>query len=530
MRRTALLLMALAALGCQSSAPSGSPCTRTSECGAPGVCALGRCREQCRASRDCGPTDRCLVEPESGVGVCSLGAIDRCDTGACADGFACVNGECVNACDRIVACPDGSCVAGSCVNVRPDAGAPADAGAADAGDASRVDAGPTCAGPSCDPVAQIASGYGTICARTRGGSVYCWGRCDGSQCSAPGVALGACGCAPVPVRAMDETGQAPIADATDLAGGEGFTCAVRTGGRVWCWGGYAAPVNYGAPVPVALTIEGGGALDHVVDIEGARDRLCALRDDGALYCIGAGAAGALGNGASTDASAAAVRATELADVRAVSMAFDHTLAITSAGAVIGVGENASRELGGPSPGGGDDALQAVVNAFPLAARALSTTAGGTCALFDDPAQQDGRIGCWGDPSYGDRFGGGPFTTVACTGGSSGQCVESPAWLTTPSGDRWVGLALDQLGGVAWTEGGALWAWGTTPATSDTSFHRIDTDGITGRVVQALVHQEAVCAVTDAGEVYCRGKNDVGQLGRRSLFVTPDPYFARVSWP
>lgn len=527
--RSSGLVVVLLLVACEAGAVLGNPCERTSQCARSLVCAVGRCRAGCRASTDCSIGERCLVEPVSGTGVCSLGSSDRCDTSACADGFVCIDGACQNACGRIVACPDGVCVDGACVPSTPiDAGV-VDASGADAGADATIDAGPRCPGPRCDRVVQIAPGYGTFCARMESGAVWCWGRCDEGECSSPGITLGACGCAPTPVQASDEHG-APIADASDLAGGENYACALRTGGQVWCWGGYNPVVDLGAPRPVPIQALVGGvgaALDHAVDIEGTRDHACALRDTGELYCWGNARAGALGTANATE-SAIALLATELVDVRAFAMSFDHTIGVRTDGSVIGVGENAVRQLGGPSPDGGDDAYHAVVNAWSLPARAIATSGGMSCGIFVDGSVPDGRIGCWGDPGYGPPFGSDPLAApVACPMGSVGQCAAEPTWLHAPTGERWAGLSVDYNIVLAWTDAGSLYGWSTAGSVGAEPERFV---GIEGHVTQAVAHWNAICAVTSEGDVWCRGVNDVGQLGRGVLFSAADLALVRVAFP
>jgi hypothetical protein len=133
--RAAAVVLALVVLGCEAVPDLGAGCTRSSECGSPFVCAIGRCRAECADSRDCPTLARCLIEPSSGLGVCSLERVDACSEHDCALGFVCQRGVCVNACDVIAACPDGLCEDGACTPVRGDAGVASDAGAS-------VEAGP----------------------------------------------------------------------------------------------------------------------------------------------------------------------------------------------------------------------------------------------------------------------------------------------------------------------------------------------------------------------------------------------------
>lgn len=154
-RFTALALpLALLAPGCQSAPAPGATCTRASDCAAPLVCELGRCRAQCTAQRDCIAPYLCVLSSD-GLGSCTLPDDPDCTrTGAsCPAPLACVGARCVNLCEAVTDCPAGSvCVPtgdgrDTCVRDDVDAGAPIDAASSDAGadvavgvDASLVDA------------------------------------------------------------------------------------------------------------------------------------------------------------------------------------------------------------------------------------------------------------------------------------------------------------------------------------------------------------------------------------------------------
>ena len=112
---------------CQPSVAPGANCMRSSECVAPLVCALGRCRAACAQSRDCPTLARCLVEPSTSTSVCSLTQVDDCASHDCPLHFTCQNGACVNVCSDIARCPDGRCDANGCTPVIGDAGSPSDA-------------------------------------------------------------------------------------------------------------------------------------------------------------------------------------------------------------------------------------------------------------------------------------------------------------------------------------------------------------------------------------------------------------------
>lgn len=120
--RTSLIaaLIALACTGCFGLEPLaviGDQCDINSDCQAPLVCALGRCRNECEVSRDCALGLRC-IQLQVDLGVCQLpdeanctldsdcpetlvcfdpgGCLLRCVTDDdCAAGETCTDGECL---------------------------------------------------------------------------------------------------------------------------------------------------------------------------------------------------------------------------------------------------------------------------------------------------------------------------------------------------------------------------------------------------------------------------------------------------
>jgi len=116
-RRTLLpitLLCAIAAGGCVGAEPResiGGQCDLTSDCEAPLVCRLERCRKECVTSRDCGLGLRCIIAPPDGLGVCQLPEETTCMLDSdCIQPLVCIDG-CTNECDPSAGARD--CPAGA---------------------------------------------------------------------------------------------------------------------------------------------------------------------------------------------------------------------------------------------------------------------------------------------------------------------------------------------------------------------------------------------------------------------------------
>ncbi len=103
--------LALVAVGCGAEEPKltlGDQCDLTSQCEAPLVCRIGRCRIECATLRDC-PVGTLCVTDGDGLGACSLSGEDGCEVNSdCPDPLVCRMGRCTNACADDRDCPAGS--------------------------------------------------------------------------------------------------------------------------------------------------------------------------------------------------------------------------------------------------------------------------------------------------------------------------------------------------------------------------------------------------------------------------------------
>ena len=118
-----IVVVALMLSGCVI-APArilGDQCDLSSECDAPLVCALGRCRNECAGTRDCPLGLRC-VKASASQGVCLLADETECGlTSDCPETLVCAMTECVNECEDETDCvPGARCTEGSCVEVSVD--------------------------------------------------------------------------------------------------------------------------------------------------------------------------------------------------------------------------------------------------------------------------------------------------------------------------------------------------------------------------------------------------------------------------
>ncbi len=259
-------------------------------------------------------------------------------------------------------------------------------------------AGPPGNSPAFVPVAltgvptKISSGASHTCALTDDGFVECWGDNSRGQ-------LGSAGGQPVRIDPESTTGTTG-AVFVDVAAGGASTCAVTADPAgtfaLYCWGaGDAGQLGDGnstdAPGPVLVAA---GGVELVRPALGAQ-HACALdAATGDGYCWGADAAGQLGRSGSANATNVPfiVDAAPAPFVQfALGDAF--TCARYADGVVRCFGDNAQGQLGADAAPGGTDPV--VVPGLLPNPQGLTAGARHACARYGG-----GRLFCWGDNAAG----------------------------------------------------------------------------------------------------------------------------------
>jgi alpha-tubulin suppressor-like RCC1 family protein len=420
----------------------------------------------------------------------------------------------------------GSGTAGSVSESVPDASGAAGAtnrpeGSEDSGTEPTVpdrgngcDAGPTGAGDEacpCVPGEQRDCGIedgsrgcsrGTqTCERLDGGSQSQFGAClfaaveDGSACD-------------------DEDAQT-VADACQggicrggalgaLATGSSASCAIRSGGAVYCWGSSLITGASGAP-PTLIPLPGPA---EAVSVGG--EHACATLADRSLHCWGSNGLGALGNG-STEPVTGSV-AVALPDVVQVAAGASNTAAVTGSGTVFVWGGNivglTQPELYGPL--GPAAETQFVTSPFQVAelgqVAQLGLGSRHACAVLGS-----GQAVCWGRNDAAQL--GRPALSI--------NDAQATTVLVPLDGDDAVThAAAGESYSCVLRRGGTVVCWGSIfsseldPAEAINAPPR-SVPGLSG-AVQVSVGSSSACALRNDRTVACWGANVFGELGTGSF--------------
>jgi alpha-tubulin suppressor-like RCC1 family protein len=166
--------------------------------------------------------------------------------------------------------------------------------------------------PGVSNATAIATGESFACALIRGGTVECWGINDLGQLGQAETATCEENQNPCSVAPLSVTG---LSNATAIAAGSDFACAIIQGGMVECWGSDFSLGNAGS---TADTCQGGNSCSVTpVQVTGVTDAVaitagegtaCALLQSGGVQCWGQNSSGEGGNGTeSAEVTAASVQ-------------------------------------------------------------------------------------------------------------------------------------------------------------------------------------------------------------------------------
>jgi hypothetical protein len=239
-------------------------------------------------------------------------------------------------------------------------------------------------------VTAITAGGNQSCALLGDGTARCWG--DNYWGQLGNGSWGAAGPNSMPVTVED------LAGATAISTVDRNTCAIVAGGGVDCWGvnqfgelGVDGGVLPFSPNPLAVS-----GLAGVTAVATGNGFVCALLSGGTVDCWGMGLSGQLGDGTSTSHYAPAA-VSGLTGVTAIATGNYHACAVVAGGAVQCWGYNDYGQLGSwaypksAAPAG----VAGVTGATKIAAGLFHT-----CVVISGGGMQ-----CWGE-NYGGQLGNG----------------------------------------------------------------------------------------------------------------------------
>lgn len=303
---------------------------------------------------------------------------------------------------------------------------------------------------------------------------------------------------------ISEGGENGSDGANVYALGTGYenTCAIKIDGTLWCWGAnHDGQVgNLGTDDDVLTPAQIGNESNWTIVTLGF-NYVCAIKNDGTLWCWGSNDVGQIGDGTVGTDRNVPTRVGTWSDWKSISTGSKTSCGIRNGGTLWCWGSNYYGQIGDNTSNGQKVPTQEDTGSTNWA----SVTAGAahTCAL-----KKDDSLWCWGSNYYGQLGNGTTDDKKIPT-----QIGNEKNW------------AMIAAGGTNYTCGlkknGTLWCWGhngfgqlgvgtydgkNTPTQVGT-----DTDWMmifTSRGVSLAY----TCGVKNDGSLYCWGNNKDGQLG------------------
>jgi alpha-tubulin suppressor-like RCC1 family protein len=335
-------------------------------------------------------------------------------------------------------------------------------------------------GPIWDDWKSLAAGRDHTCGLRADGTLWCWGWDYWGQLG-DGRTDGVYHTTPVQVLASEESGDPPWDDWVAVAAGGArtwsqpggtrisvFSCGIRAGGTLWCWGGgddgqrgdgtsglRATP----SQVLAADAEAGGDAWDDWVHVAVGGHHACGVRSDGSAWCWGLGNDGQRGDASDTEArftparvlaAGAAPGGPAWTDWQLLVAGDAHTCGVRADGTGWCWGQGDEGQRGDDTTEGPQFTPSPIAAAEPLRAWTwLAAGATHTCGLH-----ADGSLWCWGSGGYGQR-GDGTGDAIR----AAPVEVDEPLPFEPPWTD-WVQFAVGWDATCGLRTDGSLWCWGS----------------------------------------------------------------------
>jgi alpha-tubulin suppressor-like RCC1 family protein len=325
-------------------------------------------------------------------------------------------------------------------------------------------------------------------------------------------------CSKVPVEVSG------ISNATQVAVGGLYTCALLTGGSVDCWGdnefGELGDGTTGESyVPMAVS-----GITNATQIATGSDHACALLTGGSVDCWGLNEVGELGEGTSTGpetcisqdlwghpCSTRPVAVSGITNATQIATGGFHTCALLTGGSVDCWGRNNFGELGDGTTENSDVpvAVSGITNATQIA-----TGGDHTCALLTG-----GGVDCWGWNEYGQLGDATSWGPEGCLyqGSEERPCSTAPVPVSGITNATQIATGGDHT--CALLTGGSVNCWGLNgygelgngDGNGTNSGVPVAVSGITNATSVAGGGVDT-CALLNGGSVDCWGGNEFGELG------------------
>ena len=354
------------------------------------------------------------------------------------------------------------------------------------------------------PALQIVGGFDHTCAKSKSGTLKCWGS-DALGQVGNGVELYPDGNAPP----NTVTPSSVVGLGNDLVGvGNGLShaCAIKSDRTLVCWGyNYYGQLGDGKKEPQTATPVVVAGVSNVIQVAGGITFTCAIVSSGNVKCWGDNTHGQLGNGGNA-ATTSIVDVKGLSDAVEIAVGSYHACVLRSGGTVSCWGLNSAGQLGN-----GNTMDQYIPVDVGSVSQGMHITAGFN---FSCAVKSSGQILCWGGNDYGQL------------GNGSSSASPTPNAVTVSNFSDAISIGAGTNHACAVHKTGSVSCWGLNDdgqlgngmksATAGTpTATPVSVVGLSNAVSMGQILGVHSCAANTNGVVLCWGSNYNSELAEDS---------------
>jgi len=301
--------------------------------------------------------------------------------------------------------------------------------------------------------------------------------------------------------------QRPYINVLMVAGGSGYSLALKSDSTVWAWGRNVYGVVGNGSLPnnaIVRTPSKVNNLAEVTAIAAGNTHALALNEKGIVWAWGDNLYGQLGrynNMGRERPNPTPQRVVSLLDVTAIAGGLHHSLALREDGTVWAWGNNRYGQLGNSNHTGSDHPHPTPVQVAGL----VNVTAIAAGYNYCLALMSDGTVWAWGDNRYG-QLG---------TGSHFGSHNPRPIPVQVQNLSGVTAIAAGSTHALALKEDGTVWAWGENNCGQigdHTRYNRFTPVQVLSKVTEVYANYQNSFAIKSDDTVLGWGRNNFGQLG------------------
>jgi alpha-tubulin suppressor-like RCC1 family protein len=377
----------------------------------------------------------------------------------------------------------------------------------------------------------------------RGGAMYCWGGNASGQLGNDNLGTSSA----VPVRVGTNATSTLFSDWVAVSASNDFTCGIRKGGTMWCWGlatngklgNNVTSGTYAYPQQVG-TAGTSTIFSDWIEVATSTFTGCGIRSNGQAWCWGQGSNGRIGNNVTTVQPypvqvGTSGSSTLFSDWLHISHRDQSGCGTRTNGTAWCWGTGTSGQLGNGASSTSNVPVQ--VGTVGTSTDFTDWVMTSTGLNFSCGVRANGTAWCWGTATNGELGNGSASSSsnVPVQVGTGGTSTIFTDWLTISSGSSFT--CGTRSNGETWCWGlgsnGRLGNAGTSASSVPVKVGTAGTSTAFTDWIQVRLGVQTACGVRSSGGGYCWGRGTESQVGdglSSSANSTPKALYLSCSYP